>query len=172
MVAGVFRKLSDILPSELKRRVYFSIFHSLLSYASCIWGNSCTLNLMNTIFRTQDRAIKNLFGFDRLRHSSEIYEETKIHCIKQQVKIDLVIMIHQIRNGMIHTNTYYQRNFQVHDHNTRNLQSIRRDRINTTRYGLNSVAFQGISLYNDIINIIDLNNNDFKKRIKEHYSYF
>ena len=81
-------------------------------------------------------------------------------------------MIHQIRNGIIHTNTYYQRNFQVHDHNTRNLQSIRRDRINTTRYGLNSVAFQGISLYNDIINVIDLNNDNFKKRIKEHYSYF
>lgn len=54
----------------------------------------------------------------------------------------------------------------------RNAHLLRRDRINTTTYGLNSIAFIGLSLYNDICNEVNLNVIQYKGIIKDHYGFF
>ncbi|KAL1403407.1 hypothetical protein pipiens_019378, partial [Culex pipiens pipiens] len=61
-VAGVFKRVSSVLPTQTKRMLYFSLFYSHLIYGIAVWGTagSTALNLLQT---TQNKAIKNLFGY-------------------------------------------------------------------------------------------------------------
>jgi hypothetical protein len=69
-IAGLFRRLKDILSFPVKRMLFFALFQSQVSYDVSVWGRTYHY-LINGIQRVRNRAIKNFFGFPFV---DEIYD--------------------------------------------------------------------------------------------------
>ena len=85
----------------------------------------------------------------------------------------MVVLFHKIVKNVIHSNYQFQLNHQVSNMNTRRCNAIRPRRIKTTKYGRNSVDFQGISWYNSLPNEArDLDLPQFICYVKDYFHYF
>jgi hypothetical protein len=76
-VAGLFRRLKDILSFPVKRLLFFAFFQSQVSYGISVWGRTYRY-LINGIQRVQNRAIKNLFGFPFLEATYDVHKRCAI----------------------------------------------------------------------------------------------
>lgn len=170
VMAGIFRKIKDVIPEKLKRSVFFSLFHSKISYGIAIWSSSFSTENLAKIQTIQNRAIKNLYKYPRLENTNKIHKEKKILKIIDYKKIMLATHINNIINDDIKTITKLQINNQIHHHFTRNHYQIHSNKIYTTRFGKYSSMNNAINIYNRIPHSIK--NNNKKQFKKEIYEYF
>lgn len=147
------RMLTDI---ETARIVYFSYFHSLMSYGILLWGCSADLN---TIFVLQKRAVRAIYNLGPRASLREKFREINILTVVSQFIFENLM--------------YVKKNFEkfekysnIHHVNTRNKDNLV---IHTTRLQRISRSFMGqcIRFYNKLPkNVRDMPINIFKKAIK------
>jgi hypothetical protein len=70
-IAGLFRRLKDILSFPVKRMLFFALFQSQVSYGISVWDRIYHYLIIG-IQRVQNRAIKNMFGFSFLEETYDI----------------------------------------------------------------------------------------------------
>ncbi|CAH2211691.1 jg6806, partial [Pararge aegeria aegeria] len=101
------RMLTDI---ETARLVYFSYFHSIMSYGILLWGNAADINTIFVLQKRAIRAIYNLGPKDSLRCK---FKEIKIMTVASQYIFDNVMYVRKNLKD-------FPRNCDVHTVNTRN----------------------------------------------------
>ncbi|VVC97338.1 unnamed protein product [Leptidea sinapis] len=57
--ASAVKKIRQLTDIDTARLVYFSYFHSTMSYGILLWGNAADIN---TIFVLQKRAIRTIYN--------------------------------------------------------------------------------------------------------------
>lgn len=165
-VAGVFRKISDLVPVDTKRNLYFTLFHSHLVYGILVWGtaNTTALKSLQTV---QNKAIKNLFGYHRRTSTAFIHSKHNILTVKNVYVCAACMHIHRILHGGIHTNTTLNRIYEQHQHNTRGRDLLITNRRYTTTFGQNSAVNRATALYNELQHELKvLPENSFKFKLK------
>lgn len=140
-VAGIFKKISPVVPDQTKKMLYFSLFHSHMVYGIAVWGaaGSSTVSQLQT---TQNKAIKNLFGYRRRTATAFIHTRNQLLTVGSTYSAVVCNHIHKVLHGGIHTNTVLGRGVDRHGHFTRGRGNLTASRINTTTFGQNSTRQQ------------------------------
>jgi len=167
-IAGVFKLVGRRIPKPLKKSLYFSMFHSVITYNIQIWGNTYG-SLMKSLQTVQNKAIKNLFCYESRTATSFIHCENGILPLNYHIKFKLINQVHMMLTNKINTNTQLQINSNIHNYNTRTAQNIRIMSSNIRFNNCETVYNAAYKLYNDIPQSIkNLHSiHQFKNKIKE-----
>ena len=165
-VAGIFKKISPVVPDETKKMLYFSLFHSHLVYGIAVWGTAGS-SLIGQLQTTQNKAIKNLFGYRRRTATAFIHTRNRLLTVGSTYSAAACNHIHKILRGSIHTNTVLGRGVDRHQHFTRGRGNLTANRINTTTFGQHSALYKATMLYNALPeDFKGLRSSQFKKNLK------
>lgn len=108
------RLLRPLLSLESLRMAYFSYFHSVMTYGIIFWGNS---RHSSVIFRLQKRVIRIITGIRNRDSCREHFRTLKILPLQSQYILSLLLFVTDNKD-------LFQRNFEVHQINTRNKSSL------------------------------------------------
>lgn len=146
-LAGVFKKVCNIIPNHLKKSLYNSMFVSNILYCLPIYG--CTTN-ENIIFlqRIQNRALKNLYNKDRFYSPRNLLLELQYPSVMNYFRLYSMIHVHAIKINKIHSNTMITE--REHRYETRNKELIWRPHIHTMRWGDNNPLNRAVFYYNEL----------------------
>lgn len=169
-IAGIFKHISKRVPQNMKRALYYSMFHSTIMYAVHIWGNAYMKDL-SLLQKIQNKAIKNLYGYHTRSSTKTIHKLNNILPVDLLIKYKLVIQIHLILTQNINTNTAPTYNREYHRYNTRSATDIRIVSSNVRFNGHDTVYNLGYKYYNELpIEIRKIDTLDsFKKKLNEFY---
>lgn len=166
-ICGLFRKICAYVPESAKIGIFHSLFQSKILYGILIWGPAYKTKLKK-IQSIQNKAIKNLFNYERKENRKFIHTEHNILPILYLLLINQATHIHNIKNQLSHSNTQIKTN--THQHNTRNRDNIKINITRTTNYGTNSTLNAATKTYNTLPSTLrTLDKRSFKFTIKSHY---
>lgn len=147
------RRLSNI---ETARLVYFSYFHSLLSYGILLWGNAADIG---AIFVLQKRAIRSIYNLNSRESLRKRFREFNILTVASQYIFDNLLYIHKNKNT-------YLINSDIHLYNTRNRNKFVMPRYRLCKTSKSFIGL-GIKMYNKLsTDISNLQFEHFKTEIK------
>lgn len=153
-----FTKLSPPSHAENKT-VYFSYFHSIMSYGVMFWGNSC---VSKDIFKIQKRMIRILTGTPRRDSCRNFFKQLQILTLPSQYIYSLLIFV--VRNGNL-----FSFNSEVHNLQTRFKNNLH---LPTTNLALvqRGVLYSGSRIFNHLP--IQIKNDygnfkSFKRKLKK-----
>ena len=151
------RNLTDV---ETARLVYFSYFHSIMSYGILLWGNAADIQ---TVFVLQKRAVRAIYNLSPRYSLRDKFKEINILTVPSQYIYENLLYAHKNIN-------LFMKNSDVHSINTRNKNKLV---MPATRLQKISGSFkcQCIRFYNKIPSDIQkLSINKFKSFIKHKLS--
>ena len=151
-------------PSTL-RTLYFSLFHSHLTYGLAVWGNANAVHI-NRIKLLQKRAIRAISNstddFEKLLH------DLKILNFDDQLKVQLSSLMWDYDHGIIPSSLkdLFKRSNLVHNYRTRGASkgSLYYCKVNTTKYGIKSFKYQGIHILNNLKKLSFYKNSKVKSK--------
>ena len=171
---GMLSKIRHFVPRITLRVIYHSIFSSHLMYGSQIWGQTQDTNLAQ-IARQQNKAMRiiNFAPFDA--PSEALYRASDILKFSENINLLNLLFVYDRLNDkhpLVMKNIF---NFlrKTHKYLTRNSEyRLKLPKVKTTTYGLNSIEYKCISVWNSMILKFDdnklnnLNKNDIISYIK------
>ena len=174
---GMLSKIRHFVPENILRSIYFSIFHSHLSYCCTVWGQKGN-RFVDRIVSLQNKALRTI-TFSAPRESSKpLYHRLRVLQFRQQVEIQNVLFVNSSLNKIspFSLQNMFVFNRNVHDHGLRNQLRLAQTNVRTTKYGLNSITSQCTKAWNCFtdLGIISTNywpmtNSSLGKQIKLHY---
>ena len=145
----VIRTLTFLKSPELLRMVYFSYFHSIMSYGIIFWGNS---HHSVNIFKIQKRIIRIITNSNRYDTCRPLFKQLRILPLPSQYIFSILIFV--VTNKKL-----FQLNSQVHNIHTRY-----NDNLHLLSTGLTlvqkGVAYSGCKIYNHLPSQIKKNSNN------------
>lgn len=154
--AYAVRKIRQLTNISTARLVYFSYFHSVMSYGILLWGGAADAE---SIFILQKRAIRAVYKLGSRVSLRELFKSINILTMPS---LYIYMNIMYVRKNIDHLEKLGDR----HTHNTRNKNKIASCK---SRLAKVSKSFVGMSikLYNKLpVDIVNLSDNKFKKTIK------
>jgi hypothetical protein len=147
------RQYTDIATA---RTVYFSYFHSIMSYGILLWGKAADIE---TVFILQKRAIRAIYCLTARTSLKDLFKEIKILTVASQYIYNCILYTRQNINS-------YRKHSDNHSINTRN-----KDKLVLPTFRLhkvsNSFLGQGVICFNKIPDsILELPYHKFKTHIK------
>lgn len=165
-IVGLLYKLRRTLNEEALMTLYHGLINSHLSYMCPIWASGYVSNV-DVLNVLQRKAIKNIFGLNRMHPTSDLFATYPIKSIAYLHQYTTVLFIHKNLTGMTHSNIDLP--LVSHAHFTRQTNLIRTERFNTN-WGRFSIRYNGVIMYNHLPEQIRMIQNIglFKKRVKEY----
>ena len=150
---GIFAKLRYYIPLNTLISIYHAIFHSHLSYAAIIWGQ--TLKNNSRISRLQNKAVR-IITFSRYDTSADpVYIQTGIPKFSKFIFYLNIKVVHEALNEILPKALQNLFKFQAisHQHYTRNnkLKLLERPKTKNLNYGLKSIQYQAILNRNQLL---------------------
>ena len=150
------KKIRQFTDIDTARLVYFSYFHSVMSYSILLWGKAADIQ---SIFILQKRAIRTIYKLSARTSLRELFKEIGILTVASQYIYNCIIYVHQ----NIHL---FKKRGDIHNLNTRN-----KDKISMPSFRLQKLSRsfmgQSINFYNKIpADVLELPNIRFKNYIK------
>jgi len=102
------RAIKPLMTSRVLEMVYYSYFHSIMSYGIILWGSS---HLSNNIFRIQKRIIRIITNRSKRDSCRQLYKQLQILTFSGQYIFSLYIFVIKYRE-------FFPLNSDVHDRNT------------------------------------------------------
>lgn len=149
MLIGVFRKIAHLIPMNMKRSLFFSMFQSLILYCIPIYGATTNENSFKIQGR-QNRALKGLFNKEPRYSTIQLHRELKVLPFIETYVLYSCKHIQSIKFGRIHSNIELINANNVHDYPTRTCNNIRLQRIRTATWGSNNPLRHASDAYNSI----------------------
>ena len=150
---GIFFKIRHFLHLDDLKSLYYSIFSSFLCYGSTTLGPSYDTYL-EPLFLMQKKVLRSISLQPFASPSTPIFASLKILKLKGMIYQDILKFVFKSINLLSpsHLHNYFQLSNMVHNHGTRH--AIRGDIFqpsrNTFLYGLRSIKYLGVKLWNDI----------------------
>ena len=148
------------------RVIYYSYFHSLLSYGVIFWGNSVNNKI---VFKIQKRVIRLMTKKTSRSSCRHLFRQLHILPLPSLYIFEVLLYVKKNISN-------FQVNSQIHCHDTRNSNKLSIITHNTTWYE-GSFIYNGISLYNSLPYYIKCTTNfkGFKNKLSvfmyEHSFY-
>lgn len=156
--AFAVRKVRQYTDTDTARLVYFSYFHSLLSYGILLWGKAADIK---NIFILQKRAVRAIYCMKSRDSLREKFKEANILTVASQFIYSNILYVHKNLD-------LFPKNSNIHNINTRF-----KDKLAVPKYRLEKVnrSFMGIGIkiYNKIPkDMLELPLNKFKTSVKSY----
>lgn len=147
------RLLTDV---DTARLVYFSYFHSIMSYGILLWGSAADIN---TVFVLQKRAVRAIYNMGPRESLRNKFKEINIMTVPCQYLYENLMYVRKNIN-------LFKKNSDNHDVNTRNKDKLAVPTIRLTKV---SKSFKGqcVRFYNKVpSDVQSLSISKFKNLIK------
>ena len=156
--AYAVRKVRQYTDVDTARLVYFSYFHSVMSYGILLWGKAADIQ---NIFVLQKRAVRAIYQLGARVSLRDFFKDIGILTVASQFIFANILYIRQ----NLHL---YSKNSDIHNINTRNKDKLRVPfhRLHKVH---NSFVGLGITFYNKLpSSLLDLPFNAFKTKVKSN----
>ena len=151
-------KVRHFVSEEGIRNIYFSIFSSLMTYASQIWGQFANQHVIR-IQNIQNRALRIINFSDFDAPATPLYYKSNILKLSDHVRLQNFLHVHRdlkenslppsLRNSFNITNANH---LYPNTRLTSNLKIVL-PRVRTTNYGLNSITYRSVFDWNSLTNL-------------------
>jgi len=146
-------KLRYFVPLPLLKTIYYAIFHSHLSYASIIWGQSLSQN--SRIGKLQKRCLRIISFSNYNAETKPLFANLGIPKIQNWIFKCNITLVHETLNELSPLALQNTLNFKTlsHQHNTRNrnLKLLERRKARTLNFGLKSIQYQSLLNWNQLL---------------------
>ena len=133
------RIVKPFLPLDALKMVYFSFFHSIMTYRIIFWGNS---RYSDVIFKIQKIAIRITAGIRSRDSCREHFRVLKILPLQSQFILSLLLFVIDIKD-------HFRMNSEMHHINTRNKLCLHLCIFNLSVYQ-QGTNYPGIKVYNSM----------------------
>lgn len=155
--AYAVKKIRDLTDVATARIVYFSYFHSIMSYGILLWGRAADIE---TIFVLQKRAIRSIYGLKRRDSLRKFFKEIDILTVISQYIYEVIVYVHKNIDC-------FKKRSVCHKFNTRNKHKITCDVFRLVKVN-KSFMGNAILFYNKIPDeILGLSFRKFKVYVKK-----
>jgi len=137
---------------NILKSVYFSYFHSVMSYGIIFWGDS---HLSTIVFKLQKRIIRIITNKGKSYSCRQLFKTLQILTVPSQYILSLLIFVNKNR-GLFLTNS------EIHDKNTRNNYNFHLPSTNLTLVQ-KGVYYSGSRVFNYLPINIKILSHDFKR---------
>jgi hypothetical protein len=151
------------LSPDSLRMVYYSYFHSIMTYGLILWGNS---HYRSISFRLQKRIIRIIVGIRGRDSCREHFKKLKILPLQSQHILSLLLFV-------INNRDYFTVNSGIHNINTRTKSNLHQPISNLSTYQ-KGTYYSGIKVFNSLptqMKDLSHNRNKFKTALKT-FLYF
>jgi hypothetical protein len=139
--------------------VYYSYFHSIMTYGLLFWGNSPD---SITIFRLQKRIIRIMLGRRPRDSCRGLFFKLEILPLPSQYILSLLLF-------MMRNKKQFLTNSEIYHSNTRQQANLHLPLVNVTKYQ-KGVYYQGIKVFNTLPSYINMESDNpmkFKRTLKK-----
>ena len=171
--AGLFYKIRHYSPQDTLMLLYHAIFAPFLTYGVSVWRLTYP-SMLDSISALQKKTLRIVTFSDKRAPSSLIFDCLQVLKFSDIIFLHVVSFVFECVHNL--APTYFRNYFtsiqSIHDIGTR--QSLKGDlfalRCNTTQYGLRSIHYSGVRLWNSLpCEIQDSPSLPvFRKKIKSH----
>ncbi len=88
-------KVKHVLPLHCMRMLYYSLFHSHLSYGILMWGSSMLEKYQKKLQRKQKQIVRIVFNTKYNAHTDPLFEELKVLTIENLVKLECLKLMYK-----------------------------------------------------------------------------
>jgi len=162
-----FRAIKPFMTTRVLKMVYYSYFHSIMSYGIIFWGSS---HFSINILRTQKRIIRIMTNRSKRDSCRQLYKQLQILTLPGQYILSLLLFVIKYRE-------FFPLNSDIHDRNTRYNDNLHPPTTNLTPVQ-KGVLCSGIKIFNCLPTSIKSLSKDpkhFKNKLKnfllEHTLY-
>ena len=161
--AGILWKIGSKVPLYCRKNIYFALVHSHLVFMSSIWPLTNN-SIIEPVQVLQNRAIRNVFKFDRLQNRAEMYNKVQILPIKALGLMSITKYMFMCLRG----ETLLNFKFEKQGGSTRNSSNLRMPKPRNS-YGRRCFSYAGPLIYNKLPQDIKKSTNKYqlKKKMKE-----
>jgi hypothetical protein len=163
----LLRRLRKFLNPNQLFMIYSSYILSHVIYLNPIWSNAAQTHLKKIDILLK-KSIKFINNFPRLHPTNLLYSERYLS-FKNICRYELYMTAFKILNNLIKHNFIINRNFEIHNYNTRNKANYYLSFFRTESQKKN-VLYNCLKIYNNLPGDISNINNIviFKKKIKQY----
>ena len=144
---GALCKIRHYVPLPVLKTVYYALFHSIMSYASVVWGQNPG-GPRKRIFILQKRATRIMSFASPRTHSSPLFKNLEIIKLHDHIQCQNIIFIYQILNKRISEHLISTFRIISFDHNYPTRGNLNEDfrfpLYNTISFGKMSVKYQSL----------------------------
>ena len=153
-VNAIISKLRYFAPIKVLLSLYYSLFYSCILYGCLVWQFSSQTNL-NRLIKLQKKCLRLLTFSPYDAHTNPLFSNLKILKIEDIFKYQTLKLLHEYSSSKLPqalmklfkpVKDTHQRETRS---NTKNLLYV--PSINTVRFGVNSISYNGPKLWNDHI---------------------
>jgi hypothetical protein len=168
---GVLHKLKRYLSQRLLLLVYNSLILPYFTYCNSVWA-SCTWSRLSKVITLQKKAVRIIAKTDYLAHTEPIFKKLKLLKIGDINQFQILLFMYKYSINMlpITFSSYFQKNYDVHLHNTRasggyNIPFAR------TKVRQKSLKFQGPRLWNALPGVLRNSSSlpNFKNKLRQYF---
>jgi len=168
---GIISKVRHFLPQHLTRNLYFTLVHPYVTYCNLVWASPHKSTQLERVMLKQKKFCRLITFSNYTEHSRPLFVRLSILNVYEVHKHQLLTHIYSTQNKLItntYSQTYYNANSKIHDHNTRQKDNLHIPMCRTSTKQ-NTIAFQGPKLWNslpmDMRSSISI--NIFKTKVKK-----
>ena len=157
------RTVKPYLSLDSLKMIYYSYFHSIMTYGIIFWGNSY---YSTTIFRLQKSIIRIIVGLRSRDSCTKYFKKLKILPPKSQYILSLLLFVISNKN-------YFKENSDIHNIDTRTKSNLHQPLANSSIYQ-KGTYYYGIKVFNNLpsqIKGLSANKNQFSCAL-ESFLYF
>ena len=172
--AGLFYKIPHYAPTETFILLYHGISAPFLSYGLPVWGSTYP-SLLDSITVLQNR-IQKIITFNEITAPpGPLFDSLQIPKVDDLFQLQVVSFLYECINSLapIYFKIYLTNIHTVYGIGTR--QAWKGDlyalRYNTTQYGIRSIHYSGVRLWNSLPTEIKESRSlpNFRKKLKSHF---
>ena len=133
------RVLKPLSSLDALKLIYYSYFHSVLSYGIIFWGNTPHSNL---IFKMQKKAVRIMMGIRNRDSCTEHFRRLKILPVQSQYLLSLLLFVAE-------NTDYFRLNSKIHSFNTKNKCNLHLPPTKLTTFQ-KGTYYSGIKAFNNL----------------------
>ena len=173
--AGLFYKIRHYAPKDTLILLYHGIFAPFLSYGISVWGLTYPTSLTAYLYFKIIIALKIITFEDLTSSSLPLFDSLCILQLNDTFKLQISSFVYECVYNLapMYFRNYFTSIDSVHNIGTR--QSSKGDlyavRCNTTQYGLRSIHYSGVRLWNSVPNEIRDSHSlsSSRHKLKDYY---
>ena len=160
-------KIRHMRPTAVVRSLYYSLFHSHLSYGLVVWGNA-NKSYIDKIRSLQKRALKSIVfaNNDNTVNTNRIYFDLKVLNIDHQFQVQLSSLMWDYDHDTLPSSLkgHFKRANFVRNYSTRaaSKERLHYCKVQTYKHGIKSFKCQDIKILNDLKKM-DIHQNTNRK---------
>jgi len=172
---GIIGKARKVLDHSTLKILYHSLIYPHFTYGIEVWGNAAT-KYMSSLTKLQKRIVRMLVNAPFRAETNEIFKSLKLLKIPELYELCILMFMFKFVKRKLPTvaNLLFKWNYEVNQRTTRNDNKLYVPICRTTLYH-NSIKFQGVELYNKLVDNFNTNcalntmKNTLKKLLWDRY---